>query len=111
MRKRHLDEQPQLWQVVKGQMSLAGMRAEDAVARRVMDQERSADADALHRAYELEAPSMSNLVHILMPNYAGNLDANYHINMLWSRKASLGFTLYVGFRFIANRFLQTGVRK
>jgi lipopolysaccharide/colanic/teichoic acid biosynthesis glycosyltransferase len=68
MRRTHLDELPQLWNVISGEMRLVGPRPEDP---RFVDLD-----DSVHRVVFWSTPGMTGLSQLLFADEADSLDAD-----------------------------------
>lgn len=102
LRKLQLDELPQLWQVLLGQMSLVGLRP---APHYVVDHIRSVrpkGACEWVQAYCDGKPGFFGANSAFNPQR--RVDAKkHHYDMWYSRRASLGVDLYI----IFNEFLRT----
>lgn len=103
LRKWRLDELPQLWQVVNGNMSLIEMRSSSETSWEVMQQHRTSDIDDLRKAYESGKPGLIN-PHVAF-HKKGTIDEKYYISSLYARRASLGLDMYILFRTLTRPFL------
>jgi lipopolysaccharide/colanic/teichoic acid biosynthesis glycosyltransferase len=104
MRKRRLDELPQLWQVVSGRLALFGIRAMNSLSMEAMEAVRPQDTPQLYKDYFRTKPGAINPVTAFNDGGA-NLNKTYHYDAFYARRASLGMDLYMGFRTLARPFL------
>lgn len=105
MRRTKVDEFPQAMQVLAGKLALVEMRADNATTFEEMEESLTSYEYARYeKAYGAANPGLLNPASGF--DKGGNR-ARYHYNMLWARRASMGFALYIVFRNVMRSALAT----
>jgi lipopolysaccharide/colanic/teichoic acid biosynthesis glycosyltransferase len=94
MRKHGIDELPQLFQAIRGDMSLVGFRANVPMVFEHMKETRPETYESWHKAYMANNPASINMIRALEPRVRTD-GTRYHLEMFYDKKASLGFDMYL----------------
>lgn len=100
-RKYELEELPQLWQVVKGDLSLVDIRAANQNTHNYIEKKNPINAKKWKEEYYRGKPGLFSLNSAVNPKRKDNTK-RIHYDLLYARRASLGLNLYILWR--------TGVR-
>lgn len=101
MRKFELEELPQLWQVMRGDLSLIDIRSAPQYVVDYIQRERPCVFDEWEKAYQDGKPGLFSLNSAVNTKRKDDLK-RHHYDLLYSRRASLGLDLFILYR--------TGVR-
>lgn len=105
MRKYGIDELPQIWQVLKGRMSMVGIRANLPLAFEELRGIRPLTYRSWFNAYLAEKPSLFNPLTAF--GTKPNLSARYHLDTFYARRASLGLDLYIIWSSVIKRLFRS----
>lgn len=97
MRKFELEELPQLWQIVKGDLSLVDIRSAPKYVFDHLHQECPGWVDEWQEAYYSGKPGVFSL-NSAVNNRRKDDARRYHLDMLYARKANLGLDLFILYR-------------
>ena len=101
LRKHNIDEVPQLLRVIKGELSLVGVRPPDPDTLRLLKEEWSAEKYAVwEKSYTDGRPGLTGATQA-MGSPVKDDTKRFPLDTLYAKKASLGFDLYIGWRTFA----------
>ena len=109
IRASSLDELPQLWQVLKGSVSLIDVRCITQYSIDLMQSMRPKTFEEWHKAYTAGTPGILNL-YSATRTHTKHGAKKHHYDMLYAKKATLGMDLFIIFRTVvegARRFKRT----
>lgn len=98
MRKYELEELPQLWQVVAGQLSLVDIRAAPQYVFDFIKENRPETFEEWEVAYRAsDRPGIFSLNSAISKRRKNDIK-RHHYDLLYAKKASLGLDLYILYR-------------
>ena len=109
IRASSLDELPQLWQVLKGSVSLIDVRCITQYSIDLMQSKRPETFTRWYEAYTAGTPGLLNL-YSATRTHVKDGTKKHHYDMLYAKKATLGMDLFIIFRTVmegARRFKRT----
>ena len=99
VRSSSVDELPQLWQVLRGNVSLIDVRCITQYSIDLMRNKRPKTFDEWHKAYTAGTPGLFNL-YSATRTHVKDGTKKHHYDMLYAKKATLGMDLFIIFRTI-----------
>lgn len=97
MRRHELEELPELFQVIRGYLSLVGIRAAPQYVFDYLEKIRARTFDRWKEAYFSGRPGLVSLNASMNPNHKDNR-RRYHYDVFYAKRASLGLDLYILYR-------------
>lgn len=97
MRKYELEELPQLWQVIGGQISLVEIRAAPQYVMDYMQDRNPINYPLWQEGYFLGKPGLFSLNSAVNPKRKDDAK-RHHYDLLYARKATLGLDLFILYR-------------
>lgn len=97
MRQYELEELPQLWQVMSGQLKLIDIRANAQYASDYIKGKRTKTFDEWAKAYFVGQPGLFSLNSAVNPRRKDDT-TRHHYDLLYAHRASLGLDLFILYR-------------
>lgn len=97
MRQFELEELPQLWQVLRGELSLIDIRALALYAIKYIEEKRPSSFHEWWEAYTAGRPGLFSLNAAVSKSRKDDTK-RHHLDLLYSKKASLGLDLFILYR-------------
>lgn len=97
IRAYELDEFPQFFQILRGELSLVGIRCLSKEAIDFLKEVRPADFSEWYESYVAGTPGLLNL-HSAVSKHRKDDSKRMHLDLLYARKASLGLDLFIIYR-------------